>query len=77
MFVRFATCCVTDQELALTFYEKLGFEKTMDERMGDGYRWLTVTPPGGQTGLTLHVDERRAGSGTFVIEVEDINATHA
>jgi predicted enzyme related to lactoylglutathione lyase len=75
MFIRFATCYVNDQSQALAFYEKLGFEKTMDEEMG-AMRWLTVAPPGAPTGLTLFRDAERAGSGSFVVQVDDINATY-
>ena len=41
-----ATLWVLDQDAALRFYtEKLGFEVRTDQTM-DGFRWLTVGPPG-------------------------------
>lgn len=75
MFIRFASCYVSDQDRALAFYEKIGFEKTMDDTMG-GMLWLTVAPPGAPTGLTLFPDDGRAGTGSFVVQVDDINATY-
>jgi catechol 2,3-dioxygenase-like lactoylglutathione lyase family enzyme len=38
---------VDDQERALRFYtEKLGFELAVDQPVGNGDRWLTVSAPG-------------------------------
>src|SRR3954447_26801395 len=38
---------VLDQDSALDFYvNKLGFELKTDAKMGEGFRWLTVSPPG-------------------------------
>lgn len=40
------TLYVTDQEKAYDFYVgKLGFKVHTDAVMGNGFRWLTVTPP--------------------------------
>jgi hypothetical protein len=47
--ILFVTVYVSDQVRALSFYERIGFEKSSDRPMGDGDRWLTVTPPGAQT----------------------------
>jgi catechol 2,3-dioxygenase-like lactoylglutathione lyase family enzyme len=45
---------VTDQEHALRFYaDVLGFEKRQDVALGEGFRWLTVAPPGGPEGVEL------------------------
>jgi len=77
MFIAFASCYVSDQDQALAFYEKLGFEKSADRSMGSDFRWLTVVPPGAPTGLTLIRHAERAGTGGFVIQVDDINATFA
>jgi lactoylglutathione lyase len=45
---------VSDQDAARKFYiEKLGFELQTDTTMGNGYRWLEVVPPNGDTALTL------------------------
>ena len=69
--ILFATVYVSDQDRALSFYERLGFEKSSDRQMGDD-RWLTVTPPGAPTALTLHHDAGRAGQSSFVYGVDDI-----
>jgi catechol 2,3-dioxygenase-like lactoylglutathione lyase family enzyme len=38
---------VFDQDAARDFYvNKLGFEVRMDQRMDNGFRWLTVSPKG-------------------------------
>src|ERR1044071_4682686 len=38
---------VLDQDRAKTFYtEKLGFEVRQDVKMGEGFRWLTLSPKG-------------------------------
>jgi catechol 2,3-dioxygenase-like lactoylglutathione lyase family enzyme len=42
-----ATLYVIDQDATKDFYvNKLGFELRMDESMGNGFRWLTVSPKG-------------------------------
>jgi uncharacterized glyoxalase superfamily protein PhnB len=44
----------------------LGWEKRIDARMGDDYRFLTVAPPGGQAELVLgpaHVLGMEPGRG--------------
>src|SRR5271165_4569741 len=41
------TLYVLDQDAAKDFYvNKLGFEVRMDGKMGNGFRWLTVSPKG-------------------------------
>src|SRR5258707_14725535 len=38
---------VTDQDKAYDFYvNKLGFKVNTDAKMDNGFRWLTVNPPG-------------------------------
>ena len=47
------TIWVLDQDEARAFYTgKLGFDVVVDERM-DGFRWLTVSPPGSDHQLIL------------------------
>src|ERR1700732_1338623 len=42
-----ATLYVIDQDAAKDFYvNKLGFDVRMDEKMDNGFRWLTVSPKG-------------------------------
>ena len=44
---------VIDQDEAYDFYvKKLGFEVRMDQKMDNGFRWLTVSPKG-QRGLQI------------------------
>ncbi len=45
---------VSDQDRTLEFFTgKLGFEKRTDLPYGEGYRWLEVGPPGGQTSIAI------------------------
>jgi predicted enzyme related to lactoylglutathione lyase len=75
-YIAFVTVCVSDQDRALAFYESIGFVKSSDRRMGDEYRWLTVAPPGAQTGITLHRDAGRAGQTSFVYHTDDVAALY-
>lgn len=53
-YIHSSTILVSDQERALDFYvNTLGWEKRIDATMGDGYRFVTVAPPGGQAELAL------------------------
>ncbi len=53
-YIHSATIIVSDQERALDFYvNTLGWEKRIDAMMGDGYRFVTVAPVGGQAELAL------------------------
>jgi predicted enzyme related to lactoylglutathione lyase len=73
--ILFVTVYVSDQDRAVDFYERLGFEKSSDRQVGDD-RWVTVTPPGAQTAITLHHDSARAGQSSFVYGVDDIGAVY-
>jgi catechol 2,3-dioxygenase-like lactoylglutathione lyase family enzyme len=45
---------VSDQDRAIEFYtEKLGFTLDADIPLGDSYRWVEVSPPGGGTALAI------------------------
>ena len=45
---------VFDQDNAKAFYrDKLGFVELSDTQMGDGMRWLQLSPPGSPTSVTL------------------------
>lgn len=51
---------VDDQDEALRWYtEKLGLEKRVDEKFGEGERWLTVAAKG--TDLELTLQKAKAG----------------
>ncbi len=75
------TIQVKDQDEALRFYtERLGFEKRLDVPMGEGMRWLTVTPAGSATELTLvnaHAAGAPLGANTgIILETDDIDAAY-
>ena len=81
---------VKDQQKALDFYVgKLGFEKRRDEPMGSS-RWIEVAPKGAQTSLGLALPTRDMGDdnynralsliggwATFILNVDNMEATHA
>jgi len=79
MYISVVTLFVKDLDRAIDFYtKKLGWEKTMDEPMGEGMRWVTVAPAGGQTAFTLSADSERGkpGSTGVVLEVDDVYKAH-
>jgi len=56
---------VSDQDRAKAFYrDKLGFVELSDTPMGDGMRWVQLSPPGSATSVTLVTwfDSMPAGS---------------
>jgi len=74
---------IADQDAALQFYtEKLGFEVRSDQAYGDGFRWIEVAPPGGQTTVALAppppdgtpAGNRETGLG---LASDDVEASHA
>jgi predicted enzyme related to lactoylglutathione lyase len=73
---------VKDQDVAKKFYvEVLGFKVQKDIIMENGYRWLEVIPPEGQTALTLakpYLGQKDVSIGVFaniVFSCDDIIAT--
>ena len=70
-----------DQDRAIEFYEKVGFEKRTDVPFGGDYRWVEVYPPEGTTGIALAPP--RPGSEVAPVETgitlttDDIDTTHA
>ncbi|MGZ3551834.1 MAG: VOC family protein [Vulcanimicrobiaceae bacterium] len=83
MYISIVTLFVNDVDRAIDFYtNKLGWEKTMDAPMGDGTRWVTVAPQGGQTAFTLSKDspiwspEKVGGFNGVIMEVDDVYQTH-
>jgi len=82
---RLSLVCVPtpDQDGAIEFYEKLGFEKRTDVPMGDTYRWVGVYPPDGPTGIALappppgDSQEVTPVQTGIVITTSDIDTTHA
>ena len=75
-------CLVTnDQDKAIEFYERLGFEKRTDIPFGDKYRWVEVYPPTGTAGIALAPPpspETPVGVQTGItLTTDDVEATHA
>ena len=71
---------VSDQERAVAFYEKLGFERRNDSPGGDGYRWVEVYPPNSSTGLVLIPPRPGETTGVqtgIILNTDDIDAAHA
>jgi catechol 2,3-dioxygenase-like lactoylglutathione lyase family enzyme len=79
---RLSLVCVPtlDQGAAISFYEKLGFEKRTDTPFGGGYRWVEVYLPEGNTGIALapppgqDVTPMQTG---ITLTTDDVDATHA
>lgn len=82
---RMSLVCVPtlDQDRAIEFYERLGFEKRSDIPFGDTYRWVEVYPPNGSTGIALappppggtqEVEPVQTG---ITLTTTDIDATHS
>ena len=68
---------VTDQDQAVEFFvARLGFEKRLDVRMGESFRWVTVAAPGASTSVAL-IARPDAGTDTGVrFLVPDAEAEH-
>jgi catechol 2,3-dioxygenase-like lactoylglutathione lyase family enzyme len=76
--------CVTvaDTDRAIDFYtSKLGFEKVVDEPMGEGMRWVEVAIPGAETTIALAPpppDREAGGSQTgIILDTSDVDGAHA
>jgi catechol 2,3-dioxygenase-like lactoylglutathione lyase family enzyme len=70
----------SDQDRAISFYEKLGFEKRTDIPFGNGYRWVEVYLPEGSTGIALAPppdgQEVVPAETGITLTTDDIDATH-
>jgi catechol 2,3-dioxygenase-like lactoylglutathione lyase family enzyme len=83
------TYLVRDTEEAIGFFvQKLGFELTADDDLGDGKRWVIVAPPGGRgarlllakaaTEAQTEAVGSQAGGRVFLfLETEDFWGDHA
>src|SRR4051794_30675164 len=76
--------CVTvaDTDRAIDFYvETLGFEKVVDEPMGEGMRWVEVSVAGAPTTIALAPPpqgQEAGGSQTGIcLDTSDVDADHA
>jgi catechol 2,3-dioxygenase-like lactoylglutathione lyase family enzyme len=73
---------VSDMNKAKEFYaEKLGLEIVTDYRRSDDNWWVTLTPPGGGTSITLArtsavKQTTQPGTLSFYFSTSDIAATH-
>jgi lactoylglutathione lyase len=79
MYISVVTLFVNDIDRAVDFYtKKLGWEKTMDVAMGEGMRWVTVAPTGGQASFVLTTPspdwpgKAPGGSSGVIVEVDDV-----
>ncbi|MGC4105306.1 MAG: VOC family protein [Thermomicrobiales bacterium] len=77
-----AAVVVSDQAAAIRFYtEILGWSISIDQMMGDGYRFVTVIPPGGGAELALNgvgiMGDRQPGSPSGIsLLCADVDATY-
>ena len=76
------TVSVADTDRALDFYVgTLGFEKVVDEPMGDAGRWVEVKPPGRETNIAISPPppgQSAGGSHTGIcLDTSDVDADHA
>jgi catechol 2,3-dioxygenase-like lactoylglutathione lyase family enzyme len=76
-----ASVGVDDQDKALDFYlNTLGWEKILDAEFGEGMRFLTVAPPGGQASLVLASRDwgpEESGATGISFVTHDIDAAYA
>jgi catechol 2,3-dioxygenase-like lactoylglutathione lyase family enzyme len=83
--INISLVCLTtaDQDRAIAFYvDVLGFEKRTDTPFGNGYRWVEVYPPEGETGIALAPPPDSAttagGANTGItITTDDVDGSHA
>jgi catechol 2,3-dioxygenase-like lactoylglutathione lyase family enzyme len=73
---------VTDQERSLAFYvDTLGMEKRADVPFGNGYRWIEVALPGGETTIAIAPPPPGKPAGDVEtgigLQTHDIDALHA
>jgi predicted enzyme related to lactoylglutathione lyase len=79
--IKFLGIPVRDQDRALRFYtEKLGFRVLTDQNFSDTQRWIELSIPGAETGITLFTPQGQEDRiGTFVNtswEVDNIDKTY-
>ncbi|MBO9452882.1 VOC family protein [Tropicibacter sp. R16_0] len=80
---------VPDYDAALAFYvDQLGFTLDQDEDLGDGKRWVRVTPPGGTSGSIIlakaeganqeaAIGNQTGGRVGFFLTTDDFARDHA
>jgi lactoylglutathione lyase len=68
---------VSDQDDALRFFVgTLGFEKRLDARVGDSFRWVTVAAPGAVTSVALIANADTGADTGIRFAVPDAEAEH-
>lgn len=80
--IKFIGIPVRDQQRALEFYtEKLGFRVLTNQELSPTQRWIELSIPGAETGITLFTPEGQEGRiGTFLNtswEVDRLEKTYA
>ena len=80
--IKFLGIPVRDQDRALAFYtEKLGFRVLTDQRFSDTQRWIELSIPGAETGISLFTPEGQEDRiGTFMNtswEVDNVETTYS
>jgi lactoylglutathione lyase len=69
---------VSDQDKALEFFVgRLGFEKRLDARVSENFRWVTVAPPGASTAVALIANPDSGADTGIRFFVPDAEAEHA
>ena len=79
--IKFLGIPVADQDRALAFYtEKLGFRILTDQPFGPNQRWIELSIPGAETGLSLFTPQGHEDRiGTFINsswEVDNVEKTY-
>jgi catechol 2,3-dioxygenase-like lactoylglutathione lyase family enzyme len=70
---------VSDTDRAKDFYERIGFHADHDHRVGDGLRFVQLTPPGSACSIALGdgISDMEPGSlRGLQLVVDDIEAAH-
>ncbi len=80
--IKFLGIPVRDQDRALRFYtEKLGFRVLTDQEFSKTQRWIELSIPGAETGISLFTPEGQEDRvGTFINtswEVDNVEKTYA
>ena len=71
---------VTDVDRAIAFYtEKAGFTLDYDHDMGDGTRFVQITPPGSACSIAFGTGQAASSSGPAELQVvvDDVHAARA
>jgi lactoylglutathione lyase len=69
---------VSDQDKAVKFFvSTLGFEKRLDARVSENFRWVTVAAPGASTSVALIANPNTGADTGIRFMVPDADAEHA